>query len=424
MPPDQSKPLRPAHYLLAVAFFFAWYFLVVDGLWGYSQYLLIKKKVLPGSLFVMFLGAVTLLFRRPKDNGYEPRIMPILYALWCWMLIVLIMGSQDPFASPGKVLFGLYVNYYYFYLAVFAVNSSFRIQEGTFLRLFFITAIPVVCLGVAQGIMQDNFAIGKWIAQEASAFNLGFYGKRRANGAFAHAEDFGFYCGIVMSLATALWLNCRQLKLRLLWSLLIALCLLAIYFTLTRATYLMAGYAIAATVLIHRAQGKESSFLTWLPVVFLGLSTAIFFAAPLVSMLANTDTVLSSASLNERLYGNQYYLSELQHAGWHSFLTGLGWYINGHYRANFAIDNQFVALLISIGAVGLTLWCILTSLLWRNMLSRALASRSPTLIGLAGACSPWLAQSIFNVTSTLAFVAIAGLVIQHTSKDEAASSAY
>lgn len=419
---EQPFEPRPAHFILGLGFFFAWYFLMVDGLWGYAQYLALKKKILPSSIFVLTLAVAVLGFRRPKDANYDRRIMPIVYSWLCWMWVVVLFSTSDPFASPFRILFGFYVNYWYFFLAALAINSAFRVREDVFLKLFYLGALPIVCLGVAQGIKQDNFAIGIWISQEAAAFNLGFFGQRRANAAFAHADDFGFFCGIVLSVSWALWLEKRQMWPRLLLAGVMGLAAIGLYFTLTRAAYLMATCAMFATFLIHRAKGKPAGNLVWLPAGFGLLAMLIYFAAPLVRMFSSSSSILSSSSLGERLYGNQYYFSELINHGWHTLLTGLGWYVNGHYRATFAIDNQYIALVLSVGLVGLLLWFTLTILLWKRMLARALESRTPLLIGLAGACSPWLAQSMFNVTNTIAFVSIAGLLIYEGTHNETSSA--
>ncbi len=429
-PPRKVKPVpmtsteqpfqpRPAHFILGLGFFFAWYFLMVDGLWGYAQYVAIKKKILPASVFVLILGVAILGFRRPKDARYDRRIMPIVYSWLCWMWVVVLFATPDPFASPFRILFGFYVNYWYFFLAALAINSSFRVREDFFLKLFYLGAIPIVCLGVAQGIKQDNFAIGTWISQEAAAFNLGFFGQRRANAAFAHADDFGFFCGIVLSISLAIWLEKRNLWLRLALTGLMGLAAIGLYFTLTRAAYLMAACAMLGTLVIHRAKDKPSTGLYWLPAGFGLLAALIYFAAPLVRLFASSSSILSSSSLGERLYGNQYYFSELINHGWYTLLTGLGWYVNGHYRATFAIDNQYIALVLSVGLVGLALWFTLTILLWKQLLTKALETRTPLLIGLAGACSPWLAQSMFNVTNTIAFVSMVGLLIYHREPNKA-----
>lgn len=412
---EQPFQPRPAHFILGLGFFFAWYFLMVDGLWGYAQYVAIKKKVLPSSVFVLTLGIAILGFRRPKDARYDRRIMPIVYSWLCWMWVVVLFATADPFASPFRILFGFYVNYWYFFLAALAINSSFRVREDFFLKLFYLGAIPIVCLGVAQGIKQDNFAIGTWVSQEAAAFNLGFFGQRRANAAFAHADDFGFFCGIVLSITSALWLSKRELWWRIALTGVLGLSAIGLYFTLTRAAYLMAVCAMFGTLLIHRAKGKHTQLVTWLPAIFGALAMAIYLAAPLVRLFSSSSSILSSSSLGERLYGNQYYFAELLRHGWYTLFTGLGWYVNGHYRATFAIDNQYIALVLSVGLVGLCLWFALTTILWKSMLEKALRTQSPLLVGLAGACTPWLAQSVFNVTSTFAYVCIVGMLIEHRS---------
>lgn len=408
---EQPFQPRTAHVLLALGFFFAWYFLVVDGLWGYGQYIVLKKKMVPSSVFVLTLGIAILGFRRPKNDSRDTRILPILYGWICWMWVVVLFSTPDPFASPFRILFGFYVNYWYFFLAALAINTSFRVREDWFLTLFYVGALPVVCLGVAQGIKQDNFAIGTWISQEAAAFNLGFFGQRRANSAFAHADDFGFFCGIVLAVTVALWLHKRNVWWRLVLTGVMGLSALGLHFTLTRAAYLMSACAMLAAFLIHRAKGKNSPLVTWLPAIFGFFALAIYLAAPLIRVFSSSSNLLSSASLAERLYGNQYYFSELIGHGWYTLLTGLGWYVNGHHRASFAIDNQYIALVLSVGLVGAALWFALTIILWRHMLDKALLTNSPLMIGLAGVCSTWLAQSMFNVTSTFAYACMVGLVL-------------
>jgi hypothetical protein len=407
---------RATMLFLAAAFFFSWYFLYVDGLWGYSQHLILKKKYIPTSVFVLIIGGLILLNRRKNADETDELIHPVLFSWICWMLIVLLMASNVNLSHPFRIAFGFYVNYWHLFLAAIAINSSFRIKEQHFIVLLFTAAMPVIALGIAQGVMKDNFAIGNWIAQEAAAFNLGFFGSRRANGAFAHAEDLGFFSAIVMSVAFALFLSKKETIWRMGMAVVILGCLLATFFTFTRATYLVAATALAATFYIHYTHTRGHKPPYWIPAAYFVLGTLIYFSAPLISMFSSSDTILSSASLGERLYGNRYYLGEMQRQGWHSTLTGLGWFVNGHYKATFAIDNQYIALMLSTGLIGLCFWVVVTVLLWKNLLKRALASGSPALIGLAGVASTWAMQSIFNVTSMLAFVSIAGLAIAYPAR--------
>lgn len=409
---NDSKP----NSWLGFIYYGIWFLLIVDGLWGYVQHIILKKKYIPTTLFValIFMLLITHGFKKPQKRPE----FKVMYMMACWMIVTVLVGSQINFASPFKIIFGLYVNYWYVFIAVFAMGSSFRINEKQFVWLFFLTAAPLVLLGIAQGIKQDNFAIGIWISQEADANNLGFFGKRRANSTFAHASDFGLFCGIVTSIALAFLLKSKSTLHKIGWLGIIAVALAAIYFTYTRTAYLIDALAMGMVFAIFMLKDtKHASLLSKVPFVFLAFGIVVYFATPLIQFFSSSNTMFSSASLGERIYGNNYYLHELSKAGWHTIFTGLGWFINGHYKASIPIDNQYIGILLSTGLVGLVLWFILTYCIWRGLLLKALKSDSPVAIGLAAVATPWLAHSVFDVNSTMALVAIIGYTIQTNSSN-------
>lgn len=407
---------KPANRWFSLAYVATWFLLVADGLLAYLQHVTLKKKIIPSTALVLFLFLGALLFR---EKRLGPRIeIRITYALICSMLITLLIGSNITFGSFPSIIFGFYVNYWYFFLAAYLISAKQFIPEKIFINTLFILAAPVVLLGVAQGIKQDNFAIGTWIAQEAGSINLGFFGKRRANSVFAHAADYGIFCGTIISIAAAHLLASKKNSTRALCLITIFAAGLGVYFTFTRTAYLVCALSLLSSIWISLQIKKQNTTAAVqnIPWLYLVIALLIYFAAPMATLLSSDDTLLSSDTLKERMFGNSFYIHELLRQGWYTLFTGLGWYVNGYYIASTPIDNQYIGLLLSTGAAGLVLWFALTYHIWKTLVLRATKTQSATIIGLTGMASTWLAHSVFDVTNTMAFIAIICLVLSPEKK--------
>lgn len=103
----------------------------------------------------------------------------------------------------------------------------------------------MLALGFAQGVFKDSFAIGRWISEEGGAFNLGFFGNRRANSIFAHSEDFGFFSAMIASVALAYLVAKRSnLGQKIISAVVFLGALACVYLTYTRAAYMMLAFAL------------------------------------------------------------------------------------------------------------------------------------------------------------------------------------
>jgi hypothetical protein len=400
--------------------FVAWCLLYFDGLWGYTQTLTLGQKKLPSSILVLILGAYLIAKLKGEKNDRLALTIAKTSYLWaCWMTCVLLIASQESFSNPFRIAFGFYVNNWPTFLIIPALLATLQIEARLAKIVLVAFSIPTLALGVAQGISQDNFEIGRKIAADAASFNLGFYGQRRANSVFGHAEDLGYFGSVASSVALTYLISSKSLTNKLWALILLTLSLLATYYTLTRATYIATAFSLTTVLILEysRSNPKAMKLVTYLPGIYALTAAIVFFGAPLLRIL--DSGLLSTASLGDRFYGNAYYLQEIGKDGWLNYFTGLGWFVGGHHRAFFAIDNQYLGLLLSSGFVGLLFWLAVTIMIWRWLILAYIANPSPLMHGIVAGCSTWLAIAFFNVSNTFPLFAIAGVLVGHSRNETA-----
>jgi hypothetical protein len=408
--------------LLTVAVITAWCFLYFDGLWGYLQHLAFGKKVVPGSVWLLLLLIVGFSGFSFKIGTKAARVALTVVLAWsAWMLLVLIVASQGSFSSPFRIAFGFFTNYWPIFLLVIWMNSAVRVDRKLAALMIACCTVPVLGLGITQGVLQDSLDIGRRIAEDANTNNLGFFGMRRANSIFAHAEDLGFFGAAISAIGVAMVFYSKRASIRLAGFFVFLMAVAATYFTFTRAAYLAASFSTAAALaIVWRERNARMPYLATMPYVFALIAALVFYGAAIVSGLS--EGLMSNHSLVDRFYGNNYYFRELEREGWYAYLTGLGWFVGGHHRALFAIDNQYLSLVLSTGLIGLVAWLVTTGLIWRRLVDvRISAPSAPLTLGLIAACSPWLGLAFFNVTNSFVMFALLVVILVGNSRESAPS---
>jgi hypothetical protein len=103
---------------------------------------------------------------------------------------------------------------------------------------------------------------------------------------------------------------------------------------------------------------------------------------------------------------SSHYWHELQRSGVLAILLGKGWILFSHPRANLPIDNNYLAIVLNIGVVGLALWLWVTWCIWGRCLALLKTRPSAMRVGLAAAYAPWMMLSVFGVINLYQMIAL------------------
>lgn len=380
---------------LAVASFVMVILGLVDGALPQAQmiatggHVLVSPAVTKALLGVFLLLAVV----------WQPRSIRITGFALAWvacMVYLAIDAIYLMFHLQTSIVDLIYTyNGYYFYfvvcpLAMFVANE---IGERRALKLLY--AVFAVCflLGTAQYVTQkpivytqsaDNgFSIMSWqMGEELRVFSL-----------FDAGFMYGLFCSLIgaLSLASLLWSKSG----RKLWPMIVfGAAAIGCFTTLTRNAYLLFLFSCVTVVLL--AKRRLVGFVRYIPFLFLMGSLLVTWRG---SLGGSTDAdVTSNASLLMRLAQWIYYLTLYSNAPFTEKMLGLGLAQSDKASndALFVIDNQFLAILIHIGLIGLVLICIMQWLMWTRLYKRAIDRPSSFTIATAAFTSTFLAIYFFN----------------------------
>lgn len=395
---------------LGLIFLGMWLIVVVDGLWTYTMAKLAGGHRLPLTPFVWLVLYLGVFFSVFVDRKFIVRL-PI--SIWVaaisfvlYMPVALIFQVNTESIGFGPALHGYYV--YYFFLIIFPIFGTFAGSLNRRLAAF--VMIFLGCLlaifGSVQHFSHNLFEIGRVVSEESNAFNLGFHGRTRANGFFAHSEDLGHFLSMVAGIVFAHLLDSKKFLGRVFYILVLVLLALGTYATLTRSAYIAFVATLFAVIFMTK---KRNSKVNWLPVILMLFGFVILFGRSILSdflsVYFNTD-IFSSSSLDDRLSGVYYYLSILNRDGVLAWFFGKGWVLFASREAIVAIDNGFLAIILSLGVIGFSLWLWMTWVIWRYLVSVYFIDRSPLVGGLVATYSIWLLLSVFGVVNLYQFAAM------------------
>ena len=393
--------------LTGALFLAAWVLVVVDGIWVYAQLKVIGRKVVPLSLFVapMLLAASAWAALRRGQVVAPPRTLLPFWLLGCHLIVALLVQTGHGWTDAAPAIHGYYVYYFFLLLMPFQWQLAGTLHERTASTVLLTLGVGLAALATAQHFTGDLFDVGRAVSTEALAFNLSMQGRIRANGLFAHAEDLGGFLSLAGGLALAATVAARRLIARMALLALFVVFAVGCYASYTRSSYLAFAATAFCTVLLHR-RGGQSRLAPWYPILFLAVGLGIFFGRSLISGLESLSVLFSSESVEERIYLSSLYWQELWRSGPMAVLFGKGWILFSHPRAVLPIDNNFLAVMLNIGAIGLVFWLWATWRLWLSCLALLRARPSPARVALLAAYSPWLMLSVFGTVSLYQMIAL------------------
>jgi hypothetical protein len=335
-----------------------------------------------------------------------------------WLVTMLYLLADTVYLSAylhtsfSDIVIGY--NSYYAYLLICPLAAYVADQLRERRVIVFLLSVYFVCfiIGTAQFLLVKPLLYTDSVDKSFSA--LSWYtmdGSVRAFSLFTSGLGYGSLCCLIGALSVALLMLSPFKKL----SLLLFLCAgFACYSTLTRNCYAQFLFASLATFSLTSRRLKR--WVKYSPMIFL------FFAALLawkgISTDASTSTdsaVTSNISVLLRAASWVYYISLYWTAPLAEKLLGLGIVQNSNATNNgvFALDNQYLAILMNIGLVGFILMFWLQWKMWLRLYSRAVTQPSILTVAIAGFWSTFLAVYYYNVSVvTFSLVFIIALLVR------------
>jgi len=330
---------------------------------------------------------------------WQPRSIRLTGFALAWvacMVYLALDGVYLIFHFQTSVVDLIYTyNSYYFYfivcpLAMFVANE---IDERRVLKLLYAVFLVCFLLGCAQYVTQkpivytqsagEGFSVMSWqMGEELRVFSL-----------FDAGFMYGLFCSLIGSLSLASLLG-RQGE-RKIWPMIVFACAaIGCLSTLTRNAYLLFLFSCVTVVLLSKRRMLRS--IRYIPFLFLVGSILLTWRGSLSA--SASDSVTSNASLIMRLAQWIYYASLYSNAPLTEKIFGLGLAQSDKASndALFVIDNQFLAILIHIGLIGLALVSLLQWLMWTRLYKRAIDVPSNFTIATAAFTSTFLAIYFFN----------------------------
>ncbi len=387
-----------------------WMLMVIDGIWTYATVKALGSRAIPISPF-FFLGLIIVAAQALlSGRKFVPGTGTMVATAWvfCAYLLAVTMVHQHIDDGSIAVLWrGYYLNYFYILLLPFCGFLTGRLSPTIAAKIIVITAIGLGIFGTIQHFSNDLFAVGRLISIESGAFNLGFSGKTRANGLFAHSEDLGFFLSLAAAMITAYIAKEKNTIRRALLLLILIILAVGCYSTLTRSAYVAFVFSCMVALFISIKKEKITWGINAIPFVLLSLSLLIFFARAILSSIVPDLVIFSSSSLDDRIAGTSYYLRQLTSHGSMDLFFGKGWYFLSNPHATIPLDNGYAGILLNTGIIGLILWIYLTFQIWKFIAKKSIELNHPSLIGMAAFYSCWLGLSVFGVVNLFQFVAMA-----------------
>lgn len=330
---------------------------------------------------------------------WQPRSIRLTGFALAWLACVIYLAVDGLYLMvhvQTSIVDLIYTyNSYYFYfvvcpLAMFVANE---IGERRAIKLLY--AVFAVCflLGTAQYLTQkpivytqsvgEGFNVSSWqMGEELRVFSL-----------FDAGFMYGLFCSLIGALSLTSLLASKSG--RKLWPMIVfGAAAIGCLSTLTRNAYLLFLFSCVTVVLLVKR--RMLGFVRYIPFLFLVGSLLVTWRGSLGGS-ADSD-VTSNASLLMRLAQWIYYLSLYSNAPLTEKMLGLGLAQSAKASndALFVIDNQFLAILIHIGLVGLVLISVMQWVMWTRLYKRAMELPSTFTIGTAAFTSTFLAIYFFN----------------------------
>lgn len=392
-----------------VLFVAVWTLTLMAGAWDYLFKRLLhvhSPSVTLMTILLLAMFSLRLFQRRTSLLLPVPDLVGATWVFAAYLLLAAMVNANTQNASFILILLTFYI--YFFYLMFFSASPLLvgSVSPGPLAAYLAVLAVVLSAIGVAQALTKNLFAFGYYITSSINSINVTTAGRVRASAVFAHADDFGVFLCIPLAIAIHKLFVEKRLLLRGVW-LFVALCAIAgCVATLTRVVYLAMVVVILVTAwgTLRARTPRPTIFPSWMPLLLLAGGFSLFFMRYAVeAILMNVDALkdyrylLSAKSLDERLYGLRYYVSQLDAHGSLGWIFGLGWAFSSNLKSLVPIDNGFQAVVVSSGLVGLLLWLWISWRCW-TVVNRLAADRENVLgVPFAAFFGAWLLLAVFGL---------------------------
>lgn len=386
-----------AHLVLVVLLL-----LSVDGalpqlqLWLFNGFVPVPSVVLK-ALLILLLAFAWIVNPRQKVP------LRILAAWWPFTSYFVFVSLWLSYSADHSVIDVLTIASGYFFFALilplaFALENT--LPSRSVLLAVLAVAVPLCALGIYQFAtnspvlptrsIDEGFAVNVWL----------FYGLTRGFSLFSSGAQFGHYLALSAALAASVLFSrgMRPGHRRLAGSILL-LVLAATLATLTRGAYLEVMIVTGvAWALATRGPVKPAALKT-MSVVAGILGLALVVAGSTVQTVQPIESdVGSGESSRIRIDRWVEYSEDRIGTDLKTMLFGSGVVqtraINDQH---LVIDNVPLAVVISIGAIGLILWLVLMWKVWAFVVAKYHASADLVLLGIAAALSVWLFRGMIRI---------------------------
>lgn len=370
----------------------AWFATSINGLWGYIFDGLLSVK--SPSITLILMASISALIFNAIWSGRKIFIDGIgtfsaFFLFLTHLMLAAIMQSNHPGQNTIVTLYSFAILHLYTILLWICPVYERVLKQNIALLLILLSGFSMAIIGAAQHFSGDFFPFGRYIISKVGSTNSTTDGAIRANAFFLHGDDLGVFLSFAAGICSALLFSSKSRSKRLAYAFMLAVLAVGCYSTLTRTAYLSFILStVIAAVLTSKPKLLRGKALLIMPAALFVVAVFIYNGRYILEGMLiaagvgeEIDTLLSSASLDERTSISEYYASHLNNAGPIGWLFGLGWTFRSNALAAIPIDNGYLATVLNIGLIGLASWLSVMFVVWRRLVEIFQAERSALMVG-------------------------------------------
>jgi hypothetical protein len=405
-------------YNITLVFIFN--FILIDGLLPQ-----IRENILPFPIIttavikaVMVFFAVAIFFLRISHlKKIEIRLSKKIFFYYGLFMSFLVISALIQLANRTSTLSEIWATYnnYYFSIIVIPLFSIFSIKSKYVEYFWIVCSIPIVILGFAQHYLSDPILPTTFKTDPGLLINSWqYYGdKVRAFSLFTSGLSYGRFLSLLTSILIFKFFYCKKNTLKGFILLIFFVLIWATYTTLTRNIYLESFQVIVCSLVMLLAVKRYSNkslvsihFLKFLPIINGLLSLGSVLYAYFLIGFSRNDSLLNSESIAERFGAWPRFLSTWDSSSLIEQLFGVGiaQEVTTDYVGSVLIDNNYVALLLNIGVIGLILWILLMWNLWSWMFNQLVKNPrflNPVHFAVIVFWCTWISSGLYTISLSL-----------------------
>jgi hypothetical protein len=313
-----------------------------------------------------------------------------------------------------------YNSYYaYFFICPLAVFVANELNEFRSTKVLFWVFALCFMLGMTQFILQKPLVYVNSSDGMFGVLSWQFGDEIRVFSLFTSGASYGLFCSLIGSLSLA-WIFFAKSAWRKVAFLVFVGSAIACYTTLTRNCYLQFFFCSVTVLLL--AKKKMVGLVKYSPFFFLMGSILVAWRG--AGSAGAQGDVTSNASLLMRLAQWVYYATLYANAPLAQKILGLG-IVQSDKASNdalFVIDNEFLAVLIHIGLIGLVLLLAVQWLMWVKAYRRSIESPTAFTVAMAAFSSTVFAANFYNIATVPYCIVFAMALIMRPAADRKTAS--